>query len=662
MSGIFGSCNPIGDAEDLTVAQTNAILGNLKTCADIPHEIGNNIPTCEEMDAAIAVAIDSVPTSAETIALLKNCAGVSHELNANIPSCDEMDAAIAAAVGAIPPNPTNAEIAAVFDDVGGVDLPPGANLVQDIDMYFKAGSRTTSIIPNVGAAAGAVSRSMLDKARDELHVRDFGAVGDGVTNDAPAIIAALAYGTLTSRPVLISEGVYLYQGNQPMLVDLAKTGLIGEGRVIIDCTQSTVVGAMIKVYNTNTYSALGDNWSLGNKNTVSGISFTSGRLSNVRDGILLGDPAGVGNTNQIKLSNLSFSGFATGLNFLSHTYRVSLENCVFIHSIYNAVRTLSSISDVFESMDFSNCSFLDGGALLFEATTGVFNFYSCSFDNTRVDLSGSATTLNFFGGHFENPGSGGVGYDGFIGVYGSSNTVHLMGTTWVFNQNFDVTIPPITGGGGYQSSSSVILDGVNLPSGGHLQFPAFVVGGMRVQAQNMLFFPLSGGITPVLSKQLNVVYNGDFEVTPANKQGWVDAPYGPVLTGASVVNTTAAYTGTYGIELTAPVNGGLHVKQSFKCSPGQYVSVSAKARGVSGDPAGGIYGHFQYNFINSIGTTIGSTVGNPITLSAGFGEKGSLMGRYAPVGTDSIEVLLNAQNGVTQPTVVYFDEIVVNIS
>jgi hypothetical protein len=43
------------------------------------------------------------------------------------------------------------------------------------------------------AGASAVARSAQDKMRDTVSVKDFGAVGDGVTNDSAAILAAFAY-------------------------------------------------------------------------------------------------------------------------------------------------------------------------------------------------------------------------------------------------------------------------------------------------------------------------------------------------------------------------------------------------------------------------------------------------------------------------------------
>ena len=55
------------------------------------------------------------------------------------------------------------------------------------------------------AGAGAITRNIQDKAREIVSVKDFGAVGDGVTNDTTAFNAAAALGTT----VCVPKGSYL---------------------------------------------------------------------------------------------------------------------------------------------------------------------------------------------------------------------------------------------------------------------------------------------------------------------------------------------------------------------------------------------------------------------------------------------------------------------
>jgi len=58
------------------------------------------------------------------------------------------------------------------------------------------------------AGAGAASRTVLNKLMDTISVKDFGATGDGVTDDATAINAAIAALPATGGAVYFPRGVY----------------------------------------------------------------------------------------------------------------------------------------------------------------------------------------------------------------------------------------------------------------------------------------------------------------------------------------------------------------------------------------------------------------------------------------------------------------------
>lgn len=68
-------------------------------------------------------------------------------------------------------------------------------------------SISSALVGFVQAGAGAVTRTAQDKMREVVSVKDFGAVGDGVTDDTAAIQAALNSGC---GSVYLPEGTYLF--------------------------------------------------------------------------------------------------------------------------------------------------------------------------------------------------------------------------------------------------------------------------------------------------------------------------------------------------------------------------------------------------------------------------------------------------------------------
>lgn len=73
------------------------------------------------------------------------------------------------------------------------------------------------------SGAGAVERTVQDKLRDIVSVKDFGASGNGVANDTAAINAALA----TGKTVYFPSGTYLTTGNH--VIGVNGQGIFGDG-------------------------------------------------------------------------------------------------------------------------------------------------------------------------------------------------------------------------------------------------------------------------------------------------------------------------------------------------------------------------------------------------------------------------------------------------
>lgn len=86
------------------------------------------------------------------------------------------------------------------------------------------GSSSASAVSFIQSGTGAVGRTVAAKLGDFVSVKDFGAVGDGTTDDTTAIQLALN----TGRAVLAPKGTYKLTSTLNVTVD--NTGLIGEGK------------------------------------------------------------------------------------------------------------------------------------------------------------------------------------------------------------------------------------------------------------------------------------------------------------------------------------------------------------------------------------------------------------------------------------------------
>lgn len=102
-----------------------------------------------------------------------------------------------------------------------------------------------SLIGFVQAGAGAVKRAVQDVLREHISVKDFGAVGNGITNDTAAILLAKAY-AIENLPCTLHfpKGVYLYSS----LGNMAYKGLTlqgsGDRETVLKCSAPGVALAI----------------------------------------------------------------------------------------------------------------------------------------------------------------------------------------------------------------------------------------------------------------------------------------------------------------------------------------------------------------------------------------------------------------------------------
>lgn len=88
------------------------------------------------------------------------------------------------------------------------------------------------------AGTGAVARTWQDKMREQIHVKDFGCVGDGTTDDTVNLQKAITYAMSVGGEVLLGQGKYRITGATGLVIDESamtaddentRISIIGEG-------------------------------------------------------------------------------------------------------------------------------------------------------------------------------------------------------------------------------------------------------------------------------------------------------------------------------------------------------------------------------------------------------------------------------------------------
>lgn len=282
------------------------------------------------------------------------------------------------------------------------------------DLASTAAGKGAEMVAFKQAGAGAVERTLLEKGRETVSVKDFGAVGDGVADDTAAINAAIA-----SLPELGGKAVFpngTYRITAPITITNKAVALIGSGREgtrIIQATSNT--DGISFVSNTASNAAAG-NGTLKNTLTIRGISLlrmngtTGGKAvagtwaeitDNVQyfvaDDILVYSYADGGsawnygfhltNANGVRMNNVSIKGN------VFQTSEVTAEPYTMEAAIYLTGGTASGKIDHF----YSNIS---GGCCnkFFKVDAWYEGIYIANFEMVQVSygvhIAGYATSQN----------------------------------------------------------------------------------------------------------------------------------------------------------------------------------------------------------------------------------------------------------------------------
>lgn len=170
-----------------------------------------------------------------------------------------------------------------FTPTGGISSNNVQDAIAELDSEAAksaalAASSGSLLVGHISAGTGAQLRTVQAKLRDVVSAKDFGAVGDGVTNDTVALKAAFDYAIPLALPVEL-EGTYLVSGPiQPY--DSRASGsvhIVCKGHVVINVSGSATAFRDLFYHQTtasNNCSIIGGSLTVDcNNKAASGITF-----------------------------------------------------------------------------------------------------------------------------------------------------------------------------------------------------------------------------------------------------------------------------------------------------------------------------------------------------------------------------------------------------
>jgi hypothetical protein len=120
--------------------------------------------------------------------------------------------------------PNLAQVQALATSVSSGILP--GLIATYTDLISTLSGKGAALVSFLQAGTGAIARTVLDKLRERVSVKDFGAVGNGTTDDTAAIQAAINYAISVGKSVFLPAGVYKISNT---LTINAATEIVGDG-------------------------------------------------------------------------------------------------------------------------------------------------------------------------------------------------------------------------------------------------------------------------------------------------------------------------------------------------------------------------------------------------------------------------------------------------
>ena len=481
-----------------------------------------------------------------------------------------------------------------------------------------------------------------------VNVLDFGAKGDGTTNDTAAIQAALDYAnTLGNASLVFAPGVYkcntgltFYPNTVAVKGNGAKIDFSGmtSGYAISfsqSITNANIRNALNKAHPISDLYMVGPTGSVSvtavkaiDQNPISGSYWLSG----------------------ITFNSCSFANFKRCVEFGNGSFLFTFFACSFYtlsgtgydYCLYQP----SGGSNYGENNEFIACYFgITIGSVYLQQNGNATTFFKgCSFDYAANVLYAQAGTI-YCDGYIESN----TDTDYWIKISGTNTIVRLSGQVTVSGNKSAYEL--------FYSDSTVTTGGLvldaNIEFGGSVTYTPTTRNIVAGTGRTLCRYVGSSQSTvhPAIGGGLNFLANGGFE--SASLTDWT-------LTGTTppARSTAQAHAGTYSLAFTGSSTNTPAASRNIPCQPGQMFTGGLwyYCNNITGT-SGTFY--IQYNFLDAGGTTISG--GSNLTVTTNQGTSWLYLQLSpqiaAPAGTVNVQLAISVFGTASGSPVAYIDDV-----